>query len=186
MIRNSDIQKWLDFLGEQISAIDAAYLYAVGNPHIATPELVAFLKMNDGLVREKADAAVIEFGEQKQWPASLNGDEIVNLTHRVNFACGVLRAIKNGQVKTVGFLRPPRTNQWAKFLQWLLIDLWGARRVDLHRRLNESLPGRAPIVIRNHEGAHLVVSPAESASPSESGELNISLFWCKIGPAERK
>ncbi len=82
-----DLQRWIDFLGAQITVFDAAYLAKMGEPHRANPTLVAFLKVNNEMAKEKVESAVIEFARSKAWPASaLTGDQLVNLTHRAHSA----------------------------------------------------------------------------------------------------
>jgi hypothetical protein len=124
MISDCDLQRWDDFLAEQMLALDAAYLAATGQPHRASPELVAFLKMNNNLVKDRVEEALAEFASAQTWPSSLSADQIANLTHRAHAARGLLQAILNRQIKNVGVLHPPRANDRPRFIRWLLIDNW--------------------------------------------------------------
>lgn len=124
MISDKDLQRWIDYLDQQMVALDALHLATTGEPHLASPELVAFLKMNDGIVRDSVERAICHFADQKEWPSSLNGDEIVNLTHRMNAARVLLWAILTKQMKNVAILVMPKATDRPKLVRWLLIDSW--------------------------------------------------------------
>jgi hypothetical protein len=118
---------WIDFLQNQIVALDAAHLAKTGEPHVANATLVAFLKVNDEMAREKIERAVAAFGgDSESWPPSLTGDQIVNLTHRANSAKGLLQAIVSGKLprNTPKALRAPPAQNRSQFIKWLFVDLW--------------------------------------------------------------
>ncbi len=122
-----DLQRWIDFLGAQITVFDAAYLAKMGEPHRANPTLVAFLKVNNEMAKEKVESAVIEFARSKAWPASaLTGDQLVNLTHRAHSAREVLLAIQSGKLprNAPQALQIPRSNNEPQMIKWLFIALW--------------------------------------------------------------
>lgn len=125
MISDRDLQFWIDFLTDQIVAFDEMHLVTTGEPHVADPMLVSFLKMNDGIVKEAVERAVTAFGESDIWPSSLTGDQIVNLTHRASAARSVLLQILAGNVpRDSPALRIPRSGHRSEFIEWLFVDLW--------------------------------------------------------------
>lgn len=125
-ISNRELQRWIDFLDAQIVAFDRAYLEKTGEPHVANRPLVAFLKVNDELLRDSVDQAVREFAKANVWPSSLRGDQLVNLTHRAFSGRSVLLAIYNGSIarNAPQLLRMPRPNDRGKLIPWLMNDLW--------------------------------------------------------------
>lgn len=132
MISKHDLQRWIDFLYAQIAGFDAAHLIVKGEQHVANETLVAFLKTNDAIVKDTVEQAVNEFAKTKKWPA-LNGDQLVNLTHRASSARAFLLAVLDGQVPKTVSLQIPNPNDQSKFVRWLLIDLWrlgGAAYMD--------------------------------------------------------
>lgn len=124
MISDRELQHWIDFLGQQMVALDAEHEAITGKRHVASVELVAFLKMNDGLVKARVEQAIAEFIEAGDWPSSLTGDEIVNLTHRANAPLGLLHSLLKRQVQNVAVLRMPQSSDRANFVRWLFIDCW--------------------------------------------------------------
>ena len=124
MISDRQLQYWIDFLAEQIVALEALHLVATEEPHLASPELVAFLQMNDAIVKEQVERAVAEFVQRNIWPSWLTPDQIVNLAHRATMAHGLLIMILNGQFLHADTLQIPKSRDRSKFLQWLFIDLW--------------------------------------------------------------
>src|SRR5690349_20389830 len=109
------LQQWVYFLAEKINELDALHVAVTGRPHVASVELVAFLKMNNELVRERVERAILELAETKVLPIWLKGDEIVNLTHRAFAGRGTLQAILHRQMS----LRTPPPNSAIRFLRWL-------------------------------------------------------------------
>jgi hypothetical protein len=124
MISDRDLQRWDDLLAEQMLTLDAAHVTTTGKPHVASSELVAFLKMNNDLVKERVEQAVAAYADTEQWPAWLTGDQIVNLTHRAHAARGLLQSMLKRQLPNAQTLRMPKANDHRRFLRWLLIDTW--------------------------------------------------------------
>lgn len=124
MISQRHLQHWIEFLAEQIVGLEALHLAATGEPHLASPELIAFLQMNDTFVREQVERAVAGFVQRNAWPSWLTADQIVNLVHRATMARGLLIMILNGQFLHAAALQIPKSRDRSKFLQWLFIDLW--------------------------------------------------------------
>ncbi len=124
MISDRDLQLWIEFLTNQTVAFDEMHLVTTGEPHVADPMLVSFLKMNDGIVKEAVERAVTAFGESDTWPSSLTRDQIVNLTHRSWAARHLLLQILAGNVpRNSPALRIPRSDHRSKFIEWLFVDL---------------------------------------------------------------
>lgn len=121
MISPTQLSQWIDFLQNQIVALDAAYLAKMGKPHVANVELVAFLKVNDEMAREKIERAVAAFGLSEAWPLWLTGDQIVNLTHRANCAKGLLQSMVSGTLprNTPKALRATPCKR-SKFIRWVV------------------------------------------------------------------
>src|SRR4051812_15975854 len=114
------LQEWDDLLAKTILDLDELHVRVAGKPHVATVELVAFLKMNNALVKQRVESAIVELAETKHPPAWLSADEIVNLTHRVNVGRGTIQRILSRQI----VLPMPASTNAKRFLRWLLIDLW--------------------------------------------------------------
>lgn len=126
MTSPTQVRHWIDFLQDQIVAFDAAYLARMGEPHIASVELVAFLQVDEEMGREKIEQAVLAFSSGGAWPSSLTGDQLVNLTHRANSAKGLLSAMLNKQLPpgAARALRAAFPKNQAKTIRWLFVDLW--------------------------------------------------------------
>lgn len=124
MISDRDLQRWDAFLAAEIIHLGAVHIAATGHPHRANPELVAFLKMNNGLFKEKVEMAIGQCAEGKRWPAWLTGDQIVNIHHRAELARVTLQAALTRQLPDLHKLRPPEAKDRQRFIRWLLIDLW--------------------------------------------------------------
>ncbi|MEO8439266.1 MAG: hypothetical protein ABI540_03490, partial [Spartobacteria bacterium] len=85
---------------------------------------VAFLEMNDKIVKEKVEVAAREFALSESWPQWLTGDQVKNLAHRVHAGRGLLQAILGRQLPNAQLLRMPRSNDREKFIRWLLVERW--------------------------------------------------------------
>ena len=125
MISERQLHYWIDFLAEQIVALQNLHSKKTGSLNIGNPEVVAFLQTNDTVGKEQVEAAIAEFARENVWPPGLKADHIVNLTHRATMAHGLLTMILNGQFVHVDALQVPKFEDRTKFLQWLLVDLWG-------------------------------------------------------------
>src|SRR5262245_52963925 len=119
MIYHHELQYWIDVLAEQIAVLEALYSASTGEPHLANPELVAFLHTNDALLRERVERAVSHFAERGVWPGGLKADQIVNLVHRATMARGILTMIQNGQLLHASALPTPESKDGPNFLRWL-------------------------------------------------------------------
>ena len=124
MLTEREFRRWIEFLAEQVLALSTLHAAATGERPRATPEIIAFLKMNNDMSGERIEEAVSEFANCKVWPAWLNGDQIVNLMHRVALAQGLLIMMQNGQLMHASALPVPKSKERAKFIRWLLLDLW--------------------------------------------------------------
>ncbi len=126
MSEGRDLQNWIHFLTAQLDVFDAAYLEKTGEPHLASPELVAFLKVNNEMGREPVERAVKIFAQQGVWPSSLTGDQLVTLYHRAHSARAVLGVIGQGQLTkaVTNALGVPKLDDRTKLLHWLFVELW--------------------------------------------------------------
>jgi len=138
MISKGQLQSWIDFLAGQIIALEALYLAATGEPHLANPELVSFLQISDMLSRRQIEHAIAYFTEHNAWPSSLKADQIVNLFHRATMAHGLLAMIQSGQLLHASALQTPEAKDRGNFLRWLFIDLWGYGGVHYLAALTDS------------------------------------------------
>jgi hypothetical protein len=125
MISQRQLHYWIDFLAEQIVALQNLHSKKAGSLNIGSPEVVAFLQTNDAVGKDQVEAAIARFARENVWPPGLKADHIVNLTHRATMAHGLLTMILNGQFIRVDALQVPKFEDRIKFLQWLLVDLWG-------------------------------------------------------------
>src|SRR5690242_12818573 len=110
MLSDRQFCRWISFLREQVLALEAMRVGHTEGPH-GSPEVVAFLKMNDAIVKEKVEQAVSEFAERNVWPDWLNADQIVNLTHRATLAHGLLTMMQNGQLMHTHALPMPKAKE---------------------------------------------------------------------------
>lgn len=124
MISDRHLQRWDDFLGAKSYELDALHIAVTGEAHVASPEMVVFLEMNDRIVKDKVEQAAKEFALSESWPQWLTGDQIINLTHRVRVGRALLQSILGRQLPNAQLLRMPRSNDRAKFIRWLLIEAW--------------------------------------------------------------
>jgi len=130
MISERQLHYWIDFLAEQIVALQNLHSAKTGSLNMASPEVVAFLETNDTVGKEQVEAAIAGFARENVWPPGLKADHIVNLTHRATMAQGLLTMILNGQFIHVDALQVPKFKDRITFLQWLLVDLWGYGGAD--------------------------------------------------------
>lgn len=86
MNTREDLQRWDDFIAAQMLAFDAAYLVKAGEPHVADPLRIAFLQVSDSLCQANVERAIDDFPVNDACPIWLSLDELVNLTHRADFA----------------------------------------------------------------------------------------------------
>ena len=120
MISERELQEWIDWFAALLRECEEIYLKKTGKPHVADPVLVAFLKMNNELVKPAVDAAVVELADHGARPSFLSGDEIINLIQRAYVARGLLLELlaSKGSREFAPCLQRP------KFIRWILIDLW--------------------------------------------------------------
>jgi len=124
MLSDRQLRRWTDFLHQQILELNSRSVAHAGEPRGGTPEVVAFLRVNDGIFKESVERAVSEFTESGDWPGWLNLDELMNLTHRATLAHGLLAMMYNGQMMHARALPMPKSRNRATFVRWLFIELW--------------------------------------------------------------
>lgn len=137
MIPPEELRSWSDFLDFQIATFEDDIIAKTGKPHVPDETNVAFLQVDDSLVKPGVERAIDSFIETAVWP-SLNYNEALNLVHRASAARGLLLACLNGQMRPDRLaVKPPKPADYRRFVQWLLVDLWNARGKAYIKALTE-------------------------------------------------
>lgn len=110
----------------QMATFENVVVAATGKPHTPDALTVAFLRTDDGLLKQRIEQAIDQFVQTGIWP-QLDEKQALHLTHRAFSARGLLLAFLGGQMAQEK-VRPqiPDPTDKARFIRWLLIDLWNA------------------------------------------------------------
>jgi hypothetical protein len=72
MISKHDVQRWVDFVDAQMAEFDRGIVAATGKPYAPDAVSVAFLQVDDSLLKQKIEQAVDRFIKRQVGHLSMN------------------------------------------------------------------------------------------------------------------
>jgi hypothetical protein len=124
MIADDQLRQWLDFLDSQSARFGKEIVAFGGNPLRDTEENVAFISVDDELLRDRIASLVKEFILTSEWGAATE-KEWVHLKHRTGTARNILVVLLSRQGRPEQVRPPlPDSTDRSRFIHWLFIDHW--------------------------------------------------------------
>jgi hypothetical protein len=147
------LEAWDNRLAAQNVYFDMCVAKHIGHAHVADEKNVAFLRVDQGLVKPSIEKAVAAFIREGSWPA-LTHREYLHLIVRIQLARKVVAAIRQStpQGMVVKSLMPDLGNR-EDAIRWFLVDLWNlggkaflaAMANDLLGKQTESVSDRSQV-----------------------------------------
>jgi hypothetical protein len=147
------LEAWDNRLAAQNVYFDMCVAKHIGHAHVAAEKNVAFLRVDQGLVKPSIEKAVAAFIREGSWPA-LTHREYLHLIVRIQLARKVVAAIRQStpQGMVVKSLMPDLGNR-EDAIRWFLVDLWNlggkaflaAMANDLLGKQTESVSDRSQV-----------------------------------------
>lgn len=118
------LQQWSDFLDAQMAHFESVIVAGRGRPHSADATNVAFLAVDEVLLRDELDEAAEQFIRANEWP-TLDAKRALHLQHRAYAASGLLLSLLQLESLPPGSVAGmPDLSERDAVIRWLLIDLW--------------------------------------------------------------
>jgi hypothetical protein len=152
------LESWDNRLAAQNVYFEACVAKHIGHVHVVDEKNLAFLRVDQGLVKPSIEKAVTAFISKGAWPA-LTHREYLHLIVRIQLARKVLAAIL--QATPPGMVirsQMPDLQNREHTIRWLLVDLWNLGGKAFLAAMAHDLPkNRAQSVSDNAQGAQLTV-----------------------------